>query len=222
MQEVVDISIGAEHFCSWLEEVIVPVFNNEDNIAKFPQCVGAGQYEKTNCSCKVTNKSLLAKWSSGLSIFLYNPATGQLSPWFADIKKQIQELQGIVRQIRGQIQGLTLLSSPEGCQFVEDEARLAEVEGPNSVNIILKTNIEAIIIKWTHEVSRSRRQFITELLCGRWMRLFAWRARRSWRRAAPPAPWRSSSSGRRAPATWRVCMSSSLPATPRPWQPCWG
>ena len=31
-----------DHFCAWVEEVIVPVFKNENNITKFPQCVADG------------------------------------------------------------------------------------------------------------------------------------------------------------------------------------
>ena len=31
-----------DHFCAWVEEVLVPIFKNEDNINKFPQCVAYG------------------------------------------------------------------------------------------------------------------------------------------------------------------------------------
>ena len=29
----------SEHFCAWVEEVIVPLFKNESNICKFPKCL---------------------------------------------------------------------------------------------------------------------------------------------------------------------------------------
>ena len=30
---------SSEHFCAWVEEVIVPLFKNESNICKFPKCL---------------------------------------------------------------------------------------------------------------------------------------------------------------------------------------
>ena len=33
-----------DHFCAWVEEVLVPIFHNEDNMSKFPECVAAGGY----------------------------------------------------------------------------------------------------------------------------------------------------------------------------------
>ena len=32
-------SNSSEHFCAWVEEVIVPLFKNESNICKFPKCL---------------------------------------------------------------------------------------------------------------------------------------------------------------------------------------
>ena len=32
-----------DHFCAWVEEVVVPIFKNESNMAKFPQCVSDGK-----------------------------------------------------------------------------------------------------------------------------------------------------------------------------------
>ena len=31
-----------DHLCSWVEEVLVPIFNNEENMKKFPKCVAYG------------------------------------------------------------------------------------------------------------------------------------------------------------------------------------
>ena len=33
-----------DHFCAWVEEVIIPIFKNEKNISKFPHCVAHGKY----------------------------------------------------------------------------------------------------------------------------------------------------------------------------------
>ena len=35
-----------DHFCAWVEEVLVPIFKNKDNISKFPQCVAYGNFPK--------------------------------------------------------------------------------------------------------------------------------------------------------------------------------
>ena len=32
-----------DHFCALVEEVFVPIFRNELNMAKFPQCVSDGE-----------------------------------------------------------------------------------------------------------------------------------------------------------------------------------
>ena len=32
-----------DHLCSWVEEVLVPIFNNEENMKKFPKCVAYGR-----------------------------------------------------------------------------------------------------------------------------------------------------------------------------------
>ena len=34
-----------DHFCALVEEVFVPIFRNELNMAKFPQCVSDGESE---------------------------------------------------------------------------------------------------------------------------------------------------------------------------------
>ena len=31
-----------DHFCTWLEDVIVPIFKNDRNLVKFPQYVSDG------------------------------------------------------------------------------------------------------------------------------------------------------------------------------------
>ena len=75
-----------DHFCAWVEEVLVPIFQNEDNMSKFPQCVAYGECH---------------------TIALAFPNL------LADIKKQVHELATAVYQIRGHIKGKTLLPFPQ-------------------------------------------------------------------------------------------------------------
>ena len=32
----------SDYLCSWVEEVLVPIFNNPENIKKFPSCTASG------------------------------------------------------------------------------------------------------------------------------------------------------------------------------------
>lgn len=36
------LSSSSDHFCSWINEVLVPIFSNEDNISRLPECVANG------------------------------------------------------------------------------------------------------------------------------------------------------------------------------------
>ena len=76
-----------DHFCAWVEEVLVPIFKNEENISKFPQCVAYG---------KLLTSSIFQSIIPAL-----------------DIKKQVHELATAVYQIRGHIKGRTLLPFPQ-------------------------------------------------------------------------------------------------------------
>ena len=33
----------SDYLCSWVEEVLVPIFNNPDNMKKFPSCIAYGR-----------------------------------------------------------------------------------------------------------------------------------------------------------------------------------
>ena len=110
-----------------MEEVIIPIFKNEQNVSKFPQCVGDGkEYE-------IMKPTL--QWS------------------FSDIKRQIHELKTTVYQIRGHIKGKTLLPFPQGAadDIEDEEIKVRESDGKD-VNLFMKNNIEGIIIKWAHQV----------------------------------------------------------------------
>ena len=113
-----------------MEEVIIPIFKNEKNISKFPQCVGEGKQFKT--------------------------IHYQLSV-APDIKRQIHELKTTVHQIRGHIKGKTLLPFPQGAATdIEDEERKVRESDGKKVNMTLKNNIEGIILKWAHQVQLLR------------------------------------------------------------------
>lgn len=70
-----------------------------------------------------------------------------------DIRKQIHELSTTVHQIRGHIKGKTLLPFPQGAasDIADEEKRVRESDGKD-VNMMMKNNIEGIIIKWAHQV----------------------------------------------------------------------
>ncbi len=89
----------------------------------------------------------------------------------ADIKKQVYELCTSVYQIKGYMKGKTLLPFPQVevktsklkniCyviyiykdeEEIEDEARKLRESNGESFDVILKTNIEGIIVKWGHQV----------------------------------------------------------------------
>ena len=33
----------SEHFCLWVDEVLTPLLKNQENIQKFPSCIGKGK-----------------------------------------------------------------------------------------------------------------------------------------------------------------------------------
>ena len=47
-QLCIQIVIILDHFCTWLDEVIVPVLKNDENLAKFPQYVADGNTFNAN------------------------------------------------------------------------------------------------------------------------------------------------------------------------------
>ena len=77
----------SEHFCTWVEEVIVPIFKNRDNLAKFPRCLALGEIGMSPC--------LFGTFSS------------------LDMKRQVHDMAETVHQIKGHIKGKTLLPFPE-------------------------------------------------------------------------------------------------------------
>ena len=37
--EIINIS---DHFCSWVSQVLVPIFDNDENLVRIPECVAYG------------------------------------------------------------------------------------------------------------------------------------------------------------------------------------
>ena len=92
-----------------------------------------------------------------------------------DIKKQAHDLCTTVYQIKGYIKGKTLLPFPEvrmdycftvvlilffalkSIQTIEDEERRMRSSTDNTVDVVLKTNIEGIIVKWGVQVVKFMR-----------------------------------------------------------------
>ena len=98
-----------DQFCALVEEVFVPIFKNEFNMVKFPQCVSN------------------------------------------DIKRQVHELATSVYQIRGHIKGRTLLPFPQGAHVIDEEEQKVRESDGRYCNMLLKNNIEGIILKWAHQ-----------------------------------------------------------------------
>ena len=69
-----------------MDEVLTPLLKNQENIQKFPSCIGKGNINP---------------------MFLFSYLN------FADIKKQVYELCTSVYQIKGYMKGKTLLPFPQ-------------------------------------------------------------------------------------------------------------
>ena len=117
-----------DYLCLWVEEVLVPIFNNPENMKKFPKCIALGKHLKHRT------------WYTYFNVFP------------TDIEKQVHELATAVYQIRGHIRGLTLLPFPQGADNLDaEEERVRESLG-RDVDMTLKNNIEAIVSKWSYQV----------------------------------------------------------------------
>ena len=58
----------------------------------------------------------------------------------------------LASQIRGHIKGKTLLPFPQqGAKRIEEEERRARESSGEDCDMLLKNNIEGIIIKWAHQ-----------------------------------------------------------------------
>ena len=94
----------------------------------------------------------------------------------------------------------------QGLNDIEDEERRIRENAGVNFDMILKTNIEGIIVKWAHQVWIIRQtSWLTMLDDPRLMRCSVWKARACWWTVL--ARWLRSSSGRRSVSTWNVFMN---------------
>ncbi|XP_067212065.1 dynein beta chain, ciliary [Linepithema humile] len=70
-----------------------------------------------------------------------------------DICKHVHALRGTLYQVKGQVNGRTVLPMPAGLEKVTEVERLVSTEGPQSVDLYLKSAIEGVVIKWAYLVN---------------------------------------------------------------------
>ena len=59
----------------------------------------------------------------------------------------------IIKQVKGQVNGRTVLPMPAGLEKVTEVERLVSTEGPQAVDLYLKSAIEGVVIKWAYLVN---------------------------------------------------------------------
>ena len=55
--------------------------------------------------------------------------------------------------MKGQVNGRTVLPMPAGLEKVTEVERLVSAEGPQAVDLYLKSAIEGVVIKWAYLVN---------------------------------------------------------------------
>ncbi|KAJ8682462.1 hypothetical protein QAD02_018254 [Eretmocerus hayati] len=71
----------------------------------------------------------------------------------ADIARHVHSLRGTLYQVKGQVNGKTVLPMPSGLEKVSEVERLVSDEGPQAVDLYLKSAIEGVVIKWAYLVN---------------------------------------------------------------------
>ncbi|XP_024875279.1 dynein beta chain, ciliary [Temnothorax curvispinosus] len=70
-----------------------------------------------------------------------------------DICKHVHALRGTLYQVKGQVNGRTVLPMPAGLEKVAEVERLVSTEGPQAADLYLKSAIEGVVIKWAYLVN---------------------------------------------------------------------
>ncbi|XP_058791425.1 dynein beta chain, ciliary [Phymastichus coffea] len=70
-----------------------------------------------------------------------------------DISRHVHSLRGTLYQVKGQVNGRTVLPMPAGLEKVAEVERLVTVDGPQAVDLYLKSAIEGVVIKWAYLVN---------------------------------------------------------------------
>ncbi|XP_014471080.1 PREDICTED: dynein beta chain, ciliary-like [Dinoponera quadriceps] len=69
-----------------------------------------------------------------------------------DVKKHVYNLRGVICQLRGKMTGQTLLPMPMGVERIFDEELKTQQSGGTEVDIRLRRDIEAIVMKWCTQI----------------------------------------------------------------------
>lgn len=69
------------------------------------------------------------------------------------IKSVIKKVLLSSTQVKGQVNGRTVLPMPAGLEKVAEVERLISVEGPQAADLYLKSAIEGVVIKWAYLVN---------------------------------------------------------------------
>ncbi|KAL6263152.1 hypothetical protein P5V15_005953 [Pogonomyrmex californicus] len=70
-----------------------------------------------------------------------------------DICKHVHALRGTLYQVKGQVNGRTVLPMPAGLEKVTEVERLVTTEGSQAADLYLKSAIEGVVIKWAYLVN---------------------------------------------------------------------
>ncbi|XP_043280370.1 dynein beta chain, ciliary isoform X2 [Venturia canescens] len=70
-----------------------------------------------------------------------------------DICKHVHAIRGTLYQVKGQVNGKTVLPMPAGLEKVVHVERLIARDGPQAVDLYLKSAIEGVVIKWAYLVN---------------------------------------------------------------------
>ncbi|XP_071446269.1 dynein beta chain, ciliary-like [Hetaerina americana] len=70
-----------------------------------------------------------------------------------DVKKHVQFLSALVYQVRGQMQGQTLLPMPVGINRVYEAEKLLIQSNGENVDLFLKSSFEGSVIKWATQIN---------------------------------------------------------------------
>ncbi|KAK2575931.1 hypothetical protein KPH14_007294 [Odynerus spinipes] len=86
---------------------------------------------------------------------LSNPSNHKNLPDVAvqDISRHVHALRGTLYQVKGQVNGRTVLPMPAGLEKVTEVERLVSTVGPQAVDLYLKSAIEGVVIKWAYLVN---------------------------------------------------------------------
>lgn len=69
-----------------------------------------------------------------------------------DVKRHVHNLKSTVYQVKGQVNGQTILAMPVGVELMVDVAKKITETGVCEVDLYLKGSIEGVLIKWVTQI----------------------------------------------------------------------